>query len=279
MKNGYIFKKNLLRFFFLTLASCFIVACNDDDDATNSLDNRTSLVLTPSDYEIELKEDTPDEVALTLNWTEADPIGSDYYISYLYKMDLENNSFGTNTMIREYIDDDFSKSYTHKELQSLLVSKWKQQPGDLVKLQARIIGSVEGPKFVKPEVSTVTIKVKMYSEKTFVADHLYMSGTAVDGEDIEILPMESQPKRYVSICDLKAGNLHFPIVWKDENKINAISPVAAEQQITDGAMEAKIKGTDNAGYWVIPEDGQYRVVVDFETRTVTIGLEIGRAHV
>ena len=37
----------------------------------------------------------------------------------------------------------FLKSYTHKELQSLLVSKWKQQPGDLVKLQARIIGSVE----------------------------------------------------------------------------------------------------------------------------------------
>ena len=175
-------------------------------------------------------------------------------------------------MIREYIDDDFSKSYTHKELQNLLVSKWKQHPGDLVKLQARIIGSVEGPKFVKPEVSTVTIKVKMYSEKTFVADHLYMSGTAVNGEDIEILPMESQPKRYVSICDLKAGYLHFPIVWKDENRINAISPVAAEQQVTDGAMEAKIKGIDNAGYWVIPEDGQYRVVVDFEARTVTIGL-------
>ena len=59
----------------------------------------------------------------------------------------------------------FLKSYTHKELQSLLVSKWKQHPGDLVKLQARIIGSIEGPKFVKPEVSTVTIKVKMYSEK------------------------------------------------------------------------------------------------------------------
>ena len=58
MKNGYIFKKNLLRFFFLTLASCFMVACNDDDDTTDLLDNRTSLVLTPSDYEIELKEDT-----------------------------------------------------------------------------------------------------------------------------------------------------------------------------------------------------------------------------
>ena len=59
MKNGYIFKKNLYGSSSWTLASCFIVACNDDDDATNSLDNRTSLVLTPSDYEIELKEDTP----------------------------------------------------------------------------------------------------------------------------------------------------------------------------------------------------------------------------
>ncbi len=56
MKNGYIFK-NLLGS-SPQLASCFIVACNDDDDATNSLDNRTSLVLTPSDYEIELKEIT-----------------------------------------------------------------------------------------------------------------------------------------------------------------------------------------------------------------------------
>ena len=80
-----------------------MVACNDDDDTTDLLDNRTSLVLTPSDYEIELKEDTPDEVALTLNWTEADPIGSDYYISYLYKMDLENNSFGTNTMMMIFL--------------------------------------------------------------------------------------------------------------------------------------------------------------------------------
>ena len=37
----------------------------------------------------------------------------------------------------------------------------------------------------------------------------------------------------------------------------------AEQQVTDGAMEAKIKGIDNAGYWVIPEDGQYRVAVSY----------------
>ena len=80
-----------------------MVACNDDDDATNLLDDRTSLVLTPSDYEIELKEDTPDEVALTLNWTEAAPIGTDYYISYLYKMDLENNSFGTNKIGRAHV--------------------------------------------------------------------------------------------------------------------------------------------------------------------------------
>lgn len=70
----------------------FIVACNDDDDATNSLDNRTSLVLTPSDYEIELKEDTPDEVALTLNWTEADPIGIRRFYRWYSNEYLDNES-------------------------------------------------------------------------------------------------------------------------------------------------------------------------------------------
>lgn len=127
-------------------------------------------------------------------------------------------------------------------MQSLLVSKWKQHPGDLVKLQARIIGSIEGPKFVKPEVSTVTIKVKMYSEKTFVADHLYMSGTAVDGEDIEILPMESQPKRYVSICDLKAGNLHFPIVWKDEIRLMPFHQLLQNNRLLMEQWKLKLRG-------------------------------------
>lgn len=271
MKNEYTLKKSLKRLLFLTLASCFMVACSDDE-SVNSLDNRSSLVLTPSAYEIELKEDTPNEVALLLNWTEAEPISSDYYISYLYKLDLANNNFGTNTMVREYIDDEFSKSYTHKELQNLLVSKWKQQPGDLVTLQARIIGSVEGPKFVKPEISTISLKIKMYAEKAFMADHLFMSGTAVGYEDIEIRPMESRPKRYMAICDLTAGNINFPVVWKDENRVNTISPIEAEQQIGDDAMEAKIKGAENAGHWVIPEEGRYRVIVDFEERTVSIGL-------
>lgn len=269
MKN-----KNILRnlFFFAIIMGC-IVACTDDDDKVNLLDNnRSSLVLTPSAYEVELIEDTPDEIALRLDWTEADPVGSEYLISYLYKMDLENNAFGAATQIREYIDDDFYKSYTHKELQNLLVNKWGQQPGDLVTLQMRVIGTLEGPKFVKPEVSTISVKVKMYSEKAFLADHLYMSGSAVGDEDIEIFPMESRPKRYLAICELKAGNIRFPIVLKDDNKVNAISPVAALQPIIEGEMEAKNKFVENAGYWAIPEDGTYRVVVDFETRTVSIGL-------
>lgn len=140
-------------------------------------------------------------------------------------------------------------------------------------MSARIIGSLEGPKFVKPEISTVSVKIQTYIEKEFKADKLYISGTAVDGEDIEIRPMVSNPLRYVGIVSLKAGNINFPIVYEDENKVNVISPVVAEQTIQGGKeLEAVVKSAEKAGVWVIPESDTYRVLVDFEHHTVSIGL-------
>jgi len=153
-----------------------------------------------------------------------------------------------------------------------LTDKWELTPGTTTTLSARIIGSLEGPKFVKPEISTVSVKIQTYIEKEFKADKLYISGTAVDGEDIEIRPMVSNPLRYVGIVSLKAGNINFPIVYEDENKVNVISPVVAEQTIQGGKeLEAVVKSAEKAGVWVIPESDTYRVLVDFEHHTVSIG--------
>lgn len=186
---------------------------------------------------------------------------------------MASNDFSDNTLIKELVDGESSKSYTHKELQQLLTDKWELTPGTTTTLSARIIGSLEGPKFVKPEISTVSVKIQTYIEKEFKADKLYISGTAVDGEDIEIRPMASNPLRYVGIVSLKAGNINFPIVYEDENKVNVISPVVAEQTIQGGKeLEAAVKSAEKAGVWVIPESDTYRVLVDFEHHTVSIGL-------
>ena len=246
--------------------------CNEENDV-NPLDNRSDLVIEASATDIKLNEDTPNDIALTLNWTKADPISSEYSLSYIYKVDLASNDFSDNTLIKEFVDGESSKSYTHKELQQLLTDKWELTPGTTTTLSARIIGSLEGPKFVKPEISTVSVKIQTYIEKEFKADKLYISGTAVDGEDIEIRPMVSNPLRYVGIVSLKAGNINFPIVYEDENKVNVISPVVAEQTIQGGKeLEAVVKSAEKAGVWVIPESDTYRVLVDFEHHTVSIGL-------
>ena len=268
MKNKYSFKE---AFLLLLVGSCMI-GCNEENDV-NPLDNRSDLVIEASATDIKLNEDTPNDIALTLNWTKADPISSEYSLSYIYKVDLASNDFSDNTLIKEFVDGESSKSYTHKELQQLLTDKWELTPGTTTTLSARIIGSLEGPKFVKPEISTVSVKIQTYIEKELKADKLYISGTAVDGEDIEIRPMVSNPLRYVGIVSLKAGNINFPIVYEDENKVNVISPVVAEQTIQGGKeLEAVVKSAEKAGVWVIPESDTYRVLVDFEHHTVSIGL-------
>jgi putative lipoprotein len=267
MKNKYSFKE---AFLLLLVGSCMI-GCNEENDV-NPLDNRSDLVIEASATDIKLNEDTPNDIALTLNWTKANPISSEYSLSYIYKVDLASNDFDENTLIKEFVDGESSKSYTHKELQQLLTDKWELTPGTTTTLSARIIGSLEGPKFVKPEISTVSVKIQTYIEKEFKADKLYISGTAVDGEDIEIRPMVSNPLRYVGIVSLKAGNINFPIVYEDENKVNVISPVVAEQTIQGGKeLEAVVKSAEKAGVWVIPESDTYRVLVDFEHHTVSIG--------
>jgi hypothetical protein len=50
-----------------------------------------------------------------------------------------------------------------------LTDKWELTPGTTTTLSARIIGSLEGPKFVKPEISTVSVKIQTYIEKEFKA--------------------------------------------------------------------------------------------------------------
>lgn len=154
MKNKYSFKE---AFLLLLVGSCMI-GCNEENDV-NPLDNRSDLVIEASATDIKLNEDTPNDIALTLNWTKADPISSEYSLSYIYKVDLASNDFSDNTLIKEFVDGESSKSYTHKELQQLLTDKWELTPGTTTTLSARIIGSLEGPKFVKPEISTVSVTI------------------------------------------------------------------------------------------------------------------------
>lgn len=261
---------SLRKLFALLLLPLLAMACDKDDNGGG--DVRDSLRLTASADEITLNEDTPNDVALTFDWTAATEVGSDYYLSYIFKMDMQDNFF--QNPVREYEDEGpGTKTYTHRALQNLLINKWGCTPGTTVLMEARIIGTLEGPRFVKPEVSTISFKIKTYAPRPFLADVLYLGGTAAVGlEAVKINPMLSDPKQFVWIGELQAGTLNFPIEWSDEVRENAIAPLVAEQDIVAGPMDAQIKSVAYAGVWNIPQAGRYRVAVNLTTQTVTIGL-------
>jgi len=271
MKKRHKIKESFFKVIYLLCVSCLFMACNDDIDNTYSR-NHYNLDLTSSSKDVVLNESTPDETALTVEWTPATNMGSEYIITYLYQVDLVGEKpTGAGDAIKQYEDDEiFKRSYTHKELQELLVDNWLQLTSTSASVKFTVTATFEGPRLVTPEVSTVTVKLKTYGPKQFLADKLFMSGTAVGENDIELTKSATNPMLYVYNGELSAGTINFPIVYGDEVKENAISPLTAQQDITDEPMETKVESKDAAGVWNIKQADKYRVSVNLANKTVTI---------
>lgn len=269
MEKRYNIKRGFIKLVSILFVSCFFIACNDDPDnyyARNNYD----LELSSSVQEIILNENTPDEVALTLEWTSAAELGSDYILTYLYEADLVGKKpDGGADPIKEYEDGGkFTRSYTHKQLQEMLVDDWLQLTSTTASIVFTVTASYEGPTLVVPDISSVTVKIKTYGAIQFAADQLFMSGTAIGDTDVEISKSNTQLFVYNGYLD--AGTINFPIVFQDQVKENAISPLTAQQEITDNAMDAAAKKKEEAGAWVVKEAGDYRVTVNMANRTVSI---------
>lgn len=271
MEKRYNMKKGLCKLISLLLVSCFFIACNDEPDDYYAINNY-ALELSSSVKEIILNENTPDDIALTLEWVPANDLGFDYILTYVYEADLAGKKpDGAANAIKEYEDEGvFKRSYTHRELQEMLVDDWMQLTSTSASIVFTVTASYEGPTVVVPDISSVSVKIKTYGPIQFMADQLFMSGTAVGDEDVEILKSSTNAQLFVYNGYLSAGTLNFPIVFQDQIKENSISPITAQQEITEDAMDAEAKTKAEAGVWVIKEAGDYRVTVNFATRTVSI---------
>lgn len=269
-------KRNYLYQSFSKLSLLFLIAivsitCSDDPDNYASR-NVYDLKLTASTNEVVLNENTPDEVALSLEWTPAKDLGYDYIMTYVYEADLGvAKPTGSKDGIKEYEDDNiFKRSYTHKQLQEMLVDDWLQLTSTKTSMSFTVTATYGGPSVVVPDISSVSVNIKTYGAKQFLADKLYMSGTAVGDTDMEMTPSKSNAKIYVFTGAFSAGKINFPITYGDEVKDNAISPLSASQVITDLPMDAVVLDKNTAGSWVIEEAGDYRVTVNLVSKTVTI---------
>ena len=262
MKNKILFSG--LKAVSLGLLAFTAASCDDDIDNFFSK-NQSEITITESGEYIKLDESKPDEVALTIDWSPAHDYGYDYYTTYQYEISAGN----ANTAIEEYEDGGvFHREYTNAELQELLTNQFGVATSTAVDITFTVTASFEGPTLKVPDVETKTVKIKTYGPKQFVADTLYMGGTAVGEQRVELTKNAADAQVYNYTGRLEAGTINFPVTNFDEH--NAIGPENPDTPIELGDMPAVITDETEANYWVVPKAETYRVTVNLREHTVRI---------
>lgn len=263
MKNMNIYK------WLPVMAICLNVSCSNNDVTEDTWNNKAyeKMELVASTTDLELDGDKPDDVVLTFNWTKAREMPDDYVVSYVTKMDLEGNDF--NSAVRHDEEDGvFSKSYTTAELQNLLVGKWGQSSTKSATVQFRVIAKWDGGnRWAMPEVRTVAVNIRPYKPIVFDADNVYLDGTAMPGGKVTMVKTVEDEHQYAFYGSLKQGTLEIPVDYEGET--NYVCPEDKDGTVEDGVAENVIMRKE-AIAWNIPEDGDYRIVVNLEKKTVTI---------
>lgn len=253
----------------LPIALLLLSACNDETEADLSwlTSPEEKMELTASAEEIELDRDKPNDVVLTFNWTPAREMPEDYVISYVTKLDVEGHNFETCIRTDESINT-FSKEYTTEELQRLLTEKWGQDASKVVPLQFRVIAKWDGgTRYAKPEVRDVTVNVRPYRPLVFEADKILIQGSSTDGDDEQMSKLLENEYQYAFCGDLKTGDIQ--IALQSDNGYSYVRLADGVESWSDGE-EVGIDLSDSPVSLPLQKDGEYRVILDLEKKTLKI---------
>ncbi len=105
------------------------------------------------------------------------------------------------------------------------------------------------------------------------ADQLFLAGTAVGTGQIELGKTLENDNIYAWRGHLKGGSLYVPLTFEGEQQISIVPQVANSHDIEDGiiATFAQTNTTNvNTRHWTIPSEGDYRIVLDKENKTIAI---------
>ena len=139
----------------------------------------------------------------------------------------------------------------------------------------------EANSWVIPSAATYRITVNMSKQTVKIveagavveAEQMFLAGTAVGEEQIEIAQTLENDQLYAWRGELKAGSLYIPLTFEGEQSMAIVPEVADNHDIEDGQLVtfglALISKVDRQ-YWTIPADGTYRIVLNKEEKTIAI---------
>ncbi len=153
-------KKNWNLFLLLTLIPFLSIAhaCSNGNDEEQGNGGGVdgsgdALEVKASKNSLTLLQTNEADEAVSFTWN----VGTktDRAVDYFFELDIANNNFVTSTPIEQIADGIFTKTFTVKELNKLVIDYWKKQVDSSVQLEARITAKVASGSYVKPETSTV----------------------------------------------------------------------------------------------------------------------------
>ena len=139
----------------------------------------------------------------------------------------------------------------------------------------------EANSWVIPAAATYRVTVNMSKRAVKIveagavveADQVFLAGSAVGEEQIEVAQALENDQIYAWRGELKAGNLYIPLTFEGEQAMAIVPEIADSHDIEDGQLstfgQVLISKVDKQ-YWTIPTAGTYRIVLNKEEKTITI---------
>lgn len=226
------------------------------------------LVLSANPPTVILEEKDNAEEAVTFSWED----GNEYESPAVYTLILNAGGNETDTHIIDGIREK-KKALTVKELNDILISRWKKEPGKKVIVEARV-SSVSGEKTIA-ESEKEYIDATPYGEKAeLTAMALY--GTATGEQQLTMKRDEENPSLFTYEGMFVPGGLK--VLCNPDGTLDTDWFIASEDDKeirlnVPENMTLVAKGEGRNDYnWVISEAGKYSVKVNVETNTITFML-------
>lgn len=241
------------------------VSCNSDSyDHFTLKTPPDTMELNIIQENVVLNEDMNDQVAITFAWNKGADRGAGTEITYYFKMDIANNSLQTSIPKVEVSADNLSISFTHKELNDLIISRWKIHPGDAVDLEAEIIADVTTyPQYLRPEISKLVVNVISYAPKP---KDLFLLGTAVQNEDPQKatkLTSMTIDKEYTWKGNMKEGTFKFI------EKIGELLP-SYNKGADENTLVHRTQAGDPDNLFTVGNNGLYAIYVNTEDMKMSL---------
>lgn len=259
--------KNKIMSLLVLAAGCLAWSSCTEDEMESDKGNE-ALKLSVSTSQLALDQRLDDKEALQLTWTAGSNQGTNAAISYQLEIDVQGNGFADGIKKEIGRTDSRIVSFTHKELNDLLLSTWNLPVEEEAAFEARVTATVSVEAVPAQVSDVVTFKLTPYKYRVL---NLWMVGDATPNgwTKEKATPMNS-------VVNVKGGFVWEGMLQKGEFKLLTTLADWTPAYNRDETQENKLVYRDHYDEnnldtkFVIGKTGNYRVTLSVETLNITI---------